>query len=58
MAYGFFRRDFQELDAKGNPIYSGDKITVLEKPKGVGKVARDVYWTTATLWLLLMKGAK
>jgi len=43
MAYGFFRYDFQGLDAKGNPIYSGDKITVLEKPKGVGKVARVVY---------------
>jgi len=43
MAYGFFRYDFQGLDTKGNPIYSGDKITVLEKPKGVGKVARVVY---------------
>lgn len=43
MAYGFFCYDFQGLDPKGNPIYSGDKITVLEKPKGVGKVARVVY---------------
>lgn len=43
MAYGFFRYDFQGLDPKGNPIYSADKITVLEKPKGVNKVARVVY---------------
>ncbi len=43
MAYGFFRYDFQGLDGKGNPIYSGDKVTVLEKPKGVKKVARVVY---------------
>ena len=28
MAYGFFRYDFQGLDAKGNPIYRADKITV------------------------------
>jgi hypothetical protein len=43
MAYGFFRYDFQGLDARGNPIYSSDKITVLEKPKGVNKIARVVY---------------
>ena len=43
MAYGFFRYDFQGLDAKGNPIYAADKITVLDKPKGVNKVARMVY---------------
>ena len=43
MAYGFFRYDFQGLDAKGNPIYSADKITVLDKPQGVNKVARVVY---------------
>ena len=43
MAYGFFRYDFQGLDAKGNPIYRGDKITVLDKPRGVSKVARVVY---------------
>jgi len=43
MAYGFFRYDFQGLDAKGNPIYRGDKITVLDKPQGVNKVARLVY---------------
>ena len=43
MAYGFFRYDFQGLDEKGNPIYRGDKITVLERPKGVNKVGRVVY---------------
>jgi len=43
MAYGFFRYDFQGLDDKGNPIYRADKITVLDPPKGVGKVARVVY---------------
>jgi hypothetical protein len=43
MAYGFFRYDFQGLDPKGNPIYSRDKITLLEKPKGVRKVSRVVY---------------
>lgn len=43
MAYGFFRYDFQDLDAKGNPIYSADKITVLDPPRGVTKIARVVY---------------
>lgn len=43
MAYGFFRYDFQGLDAQGNPIYSADKVTVLDKPKGVGTVARVCY---------------
>jgi hypothetical protein len=43
MAYGFFRYDFQGLDAKGNPIYAEDKITVLEPPEGVKKVARVCY---------------
>ena len=43
MAYGFFRYDFLGLDPKGNPIYSADKVTVLEKPKGVDKVARVCY---------------
>jgi hypothetical protein len=43
MAYGFFRYDFQGLDPHGNPIYSADKITVLDPPKGVSKVARVVY---------------
>jgi hypothetical protein len=43
MAYGFFRYEFQGIDAKGNPMYSADKITVLETPHGVTKVARVVY---------------
>jgi hypothetical protein len=43
MAYGFFRYDFQGLDDHGNPIYRGDKITVLDLPEGVNKVARVVY---------------
>ncbi len=43
MAYGFFRYDFQGLDAKGNPIYAADKITALDKPQGVNKVARVIY---------------
>ncbi len=43
MAYGFFRYDFQGLDPKGNPIYAADKITVLDKPQGVNKIARVCY---------------
>lgn len=43
MAYGFFRYDFQGLDAQGNPIYSADKITALDKPEGVNRVARVCY---------------
>jgi hypothetical protein len=43
MAFGFFRYDFQGLDEKGNPIYRADKITVLEPPEGVTKVARVCY---------------
>jgi hypothetical protein len=43
MAYGFFRYDFQGLDAKGNPICRGDKITVLNNPQGVNKIACVVY---------------
>ena len=43
MAYGFFRYDFQGLDTRGNPIYQADKITVMEPPKGVSKVARVNY---------------
>lgn len=43
MAYGFFRYDFQGLDSEGNPIYSADKITVLDPPQGVKKIARVVY---------------
>ena len=43
MAYGFFRYDFQGLDEHGNPIYRGDKITVMEPPKGMKSVARVWY---------------
>lgn len=43
MAYGFFRYDFHGLDAKGNPMYTADKITVLNKPQGVNKVAGVIY---------------
>ena len=45
MAYGFFRYDFQGLDARGNPIYSADKITVMDMPKGMTNVARVNYDT-------------
>ena len=50
MAYGFFRFDFQGLDAKGNPIYSADKITPLEKPAGMKNVARVCMTPTPTPW--------
>lgn len=43
MAYGLFRYDFQGLDKQGNPIYSADKITVMEPPKGMRSVARVWY---------------
>jgi hypothetical protein len=43
MAYGFFRYDFQGLDERGNPIYRGDKITVMELPHGMKDVARVWY---------------
>jgi len=43
MAFGFFRYDCQGLDGKGNPIYSADRITVLELPNGVKRVARVCY---------------
>ena len=43
MADGFFRYDFQGLDTKGNPIYSADKITRLDLPKGIKKPARVCY---------------
>ncbi len=43
MAYGFFRYDFQGLDSRGNPIYSADKITVMDPPRGMKSVARVWY---------------
>jgi len=43
MAYGFFRYDFQGLDAKGNPVYSADKVTKMQPPTGMKDVARVWY---------------
>lgn len=43
MAYGFFRYDFQGLDNHGNPIYSADKITVMDRPRRMKDVARVWY---------------
>jgi hypothetical protein len=43
MAYNFFRYDFQGLDEHGNPVYSSDNITIMDKPKGLEKVARVWY---------------
>ena len=43
MAYGFFRYDFQGFDPKGNPTYRADKVTVMDPPKGMKKVARVWY---------------
>ncbi|MFO1460164.1 MAG: hypothetical protein U1G08_12220 [Verrucomicrobiota bacterium] len=43
MAYGFFRYDFQGLDGQGNPIYAAVKVTRLDKPEGVNRVARVCY---------------
>jgi len=43
MAYGFFRYDFQGLDKIGNPIYSADKTTKMQPPKGMKSVARVWY---------------
>jgi hypothetical protein len=56
MAYGFFRYDFQGLDTKGNPIYSADKITALELPDGVKKVARVVYLDDTDTLILADEG--
>jgi hypothetical protein len=57
MAYGFFRYDFQGLDAKGNPIYSADKTTVLDKPKGVNKVARVCYLDDSDTLIVAEEGS-
>lgn len=57
MAYNFFRYDFQGLDKQGNPIYSPDKITVMEAPKGVGKVARVWYDSDRDLLVLAEEGS-
>ena len=57
MAYGFFRYDFQGLDPKGNPIYSADKATVLDKPKGVNQVARVCYLDDSDTLILGEEGS-
>ncbi len=57
MAYGFFRYDFQGLDARGNPIYRADKVTVMELPKGVQKVARVFYDTARDLLVIADEGS-
>ena len=56
MAYGFFRYDFQGLDARGNPIYQADKVTVMEPPKGVSKVARVYYDSDRDLLVVADEG--
>lgn len=57
MAYGFFRYDFQGLDTQGNPRYSADKITVLEKPRGVGTVARVCYLDDSDTLIVAEEGS-
>lgn len=57
MAYGFFRYDFQGLDAQGNPIYSADKVTVMDKPEGVGKIARACYLDDSDTLVLAEEGS-
>jgi hypothetical protein len=57
MAYGFFRYDFQGLDEKGNPIYAADKITVMEPPNGMKKVARVWYDSDRDILVAAEEGA-
>ena len=57
MAYGFFRYDYQGLDAHGNPIYQADKITVLDLPQGVKKVARVWYDSDRDLLVTAEEGS-
>jgi hypothetical protein len=57
MAYGFFRYDFQGLDSKGNPVYSAEKTTVLDKPKGVKKVARVCYLDDSDTLIVAEEGS-
>jgi hypothetical protein len=56
VARGFFRYDFQGLDAKGNPIYRADKITVLDPPKGAGKIGRVVYLDESDMLVVADEG--
>jgi len=57
MACGFFRYDFQGLDARGNPIYRGDKITVLDRPEGVDKPVRVVYLDDSDALIVANQGS-
>lgn len=57
MAYGFFRYDFQGLDAKGNPIYAADKITVLDPAQGAQKIARVVYLDDSDTLIVANEGS-
>jgi len=57
MAYGFFRYDFQGLDDKGNPIYTADKITVMDPPKGMKNVARVWYDSDRDILIAAEQGA-
>ena len=57
MAYGFFRYDFQGLDDKGNPIYSADKVAVMEPPKGMKTVARVWYDSDRDILVAAEQGA-
>ncbi len=56
MAYGFFRYDFQGLDPRGNPIYSAQKITVMDPPQGVKKIARVVYLSASDTLVVADEG--
>ncbi|MFI5378758.1 MAG: hypothetical protein ACHRHE_05650 [Tepidisphaerales bacterium] len=58
MAYGFFRYDFQGCDPKGNPIYSADKVTVMELPKGMTNVARVWYDTDSDTLVAAEQGVE
>jgi hypothetical protein len=57
MAYGFFRYDCQGIDQNGNPMYAADKITVLDPPEGVSKVARVVYLDASDTLIVAEEGS-
>ncbi|MGA1237591.1 MAG: hypothetical protein ACO34E_12070 [Limisphaerales bacterium] len=57
MAYGYFRYDFQGLDQVGNSMYSADKITVMDPPEGVNKIARVVYLDAADTLIVAEEGS-
>ena len=56
MAYGFFRYDCQGLDDQGNPVYQADKITILDPPEGVGKIARLCYLDDSDTLIVAQEG--